>query len=175
MSTLKIFHCLAKFSTDKQRYPYNTLFPLSEYLWTFAANKFSTLRLILLIFTIRKEGKSLDEDSWWKPTKSLSDLWIPWLSQRLCINRSCKNPKEKTPKQWGKLKKKIGVILSLQSTVAFAVVVTEAWTNLCSRAVKTPKSLVNIETHQLQWASVAFCRHLVSSTVGLLSWWQFWL
>lgn len=56
MSTLKIFHCLTKFSTDKQRDPYNTLFPPSEYLRTFAANKFSTLRLILLTFTIKKEG-----------------------------------------------------------------------------------------------------------------------
>lgn len=56
MSTLKNFHCLTKFSTDKQRYPYNTLFPLSEYLRTVAANKFSTLRLILLTFTIRREG-----------------------------------------------------------------------------------------------------------------------
>ena len=33
---------------------------------------------------------------------------------------------EKTPKEWGRLKQEIGVILSLQSTVAFAAVVTEA-------------------------------------------------
>lgn len=143
---LKI-HCLSKLGRDKQRYLYNVLFPFSEYLRIFATTKFLSLRLIpekcsllerkIILIIQWKQLVEIHQKSIW-PLDSLVRLgwWVDgfWSS-----------PKEKNtlPRGEEAETRDRSHFKSLQFH-RLCCVLTEAWTDLCLRAAKMPKSPVNI-------------------------------